>query len=60
MIRLWRTFLAYFRLSKSAVCEMSAGLGEWDCYHDYWDTQDKVPSHFGTLTCERCGKEFRI
>jgi hypothetical protein len=60
MIRLWKTFLAYFRLSKRAVCEMSVGLSEWDDYHDYWDTADKRPHHFGTLKCERCGKDFRI
>ena len=57
---LWKRFLAWSRLSKQAVCELSVGLGPWDDYHDYPDTADKLPRHFGPLICERCGKEFRI
>lgn len=57
--RLWVRFLASLHLSKSAVCEASATKGECD-YHDYCDTVEKYPDHFGLLKCERCGKEFRI
>ena len=59
MRRLWLLFLAYFRLSESAICEMSKGCGMWD-YHDYTDDIHKCPDHFVTLKCERCGKEFTI
>lgn len=60
MRRLWVWFLAFFRLDKAAVCELSRGRGLADDYHDYPDTAEKQPSHFVTLVCERCGKRFTI
>ncbi len=59
MRKLWRHILAYTRLSKAAVCEMSAGRGLHTDYHDYPDSGDG-PLHFHTHRCLRCGKEFRI
>ena len=60
MIRkLWRRFLAHFRLDLRVVCEESVGLGSVD-YHDYPDTKAGVPFHFTLLKCKRCGKEFCI
>lgn len=32
---LWKWFLARFRLSHAAICELSASLGTHDDYHDY-------------------------
>lgn len=60
MKRLWRWFLARFRLSEWAVCEMSKGKGLHDDYHDYPDDKYKEPWHFIALKCQRCGKEFYI
>ena len=60
MRRLWLWFLARFRLSELAVCEMSRGKGLRDDYHDYPDSEGGEPAHFVTLTCKRCGKEFCI
>ena len=60
MLWWWKLFLAYTRLSKSAVCEMSRGRGPYDDFHDYWDDKDKTPMHFCILKCERCGKGFFI
>ena len=60
MKRLWLWFLAFFRLSDSAVCEMSKGRGPHDDYHDYRDDANGRPMHFMALTCKRCGKEFFI
>lgn len=57
MRRLWRWFLARFRLDLEVVCEMSEGMGLVD-YHDYPDTESKQPFHLGTDFCVRCGKEF--
>lgn len=57
---LWKWFLAYFRLSRTAICEMSVGRGLFDCFHDYSDSAGKIPEHFSHLTCERCGKKFFI
>ena len=57
MKRIWLWFLATFRLSDYAVCEMSKGK---DDYHDYEDTKEKEPWHFALLKCERCGKEFYL
>lgn len=57
---LWKLFLATFRLSKSAVCEMSRG--EHD-FHDYPDSNDFIKPravHFYTYRCARCGKPFQI
>ncbi len=59
MRRFWRRFLARFRLSLTAVCEESQGLGDYD-YHDYPDDVYGEPSHFVHLTCKRCGKKFLI
>lgn len=52
-----RWFLAYFRLSKTGICEQSRyGID----YHDYPDGTVKAPMHFHTYECERCGKAFTI
>lgn len=58
--RLWRRFLAFYHLSDSAVCEMSAGRGEYDGYHDYDDSSEGVPMHWYLYYCKRCGKGFYI
>ncbi len=60
MRRLWWWFLAKFRLSKWAVCEMSRGRGTHDDYHDYPDDEVGTPAHFVSMKCKRCGKEFYI
>lgn len=52
--------LAELRLSKRAICEASRGRGLYDDFHDYPDTADGHPWHLSDLTCERCGKTFRI
>lgn len=57
--RAWRTVLAFFRLDRSAVCEMSAGRGPCD-FHDYPDSVDPYPWHFHEHRCARCGKTFHI
>lgn len=54
----WRLFLAYFRLSKWAVCEMSAETAR--DFHDYPDSREGQPLHFATLHCKRCGAGFTI
>ena len=59
MRSLWLCFLARFRLSLAAVCEMSKGKGLLD-YHDYPDDELGTPAHFVTMKCKRCGKEFMI
>jgi len=58
--RLWLWFLARFRLSPRAVCEMSRGRGPGDDYHDYPDDIHGQPWHFVELECKRCGKKFFI
>lgn len=60
MKRLWQWFLARFRLSNEAICEMSRGKGWFDDYHDYSDSENGTPDHFVTMRCKRCGKEFVI
>lgn len=60
MRRLWLWFLARFRLSGAAVCEMSKGRGMFDDYHDYPDSIEGFPDHFIPLTCKRCGKVFYL
>jgi hypothetical protein len=60
MQRLWLWFLARFRLSMPAVCEMSKGRGLHDDYHDYHDDEHGLPMHFAILCCKRCGKKFVI
>ena len=59
MYRFWRKFLAFFRLSLSAVCEESRGMCLVD-FHDYQDGILKKPWHFYIHTCRRCGKQFSI
>lgn len=56
----WLWFLAYFRLSDFAICEMSRGRGEHDDFHDYHDDIHGQPMHFVQMTCKRCGKRFYI
>lgn len=58
--RAWLWFLARFRLSKEAVCIMSAGRPEDDDFHDYPDDIHGHPWHFHRHTCKRCGKRFTI
>jgi hypothetical protein len=55
-----KTFLAFFRINMSAVCEMSAGRGVLEDYHDYPDSIEGRPLHMSILTCKRCGKQFQI
>jgi hypothetical protein len=57
---LWLYFLAYFRLSDHAICEMSKGRGSHTDFHDYPDDAIGKPYHFIPLKCRRCGKEFFI
>lgn len=59
MQRIWIGFLAYFRLSEDAVCDVSLRLGQIDL-HDYRDGLDGEPWHFHVHTCRRCGKQFTI
>lgn len=59
MNNLWRWFLARFRLSDAAVCQMSEGLGLVD-YHDYPDDVLGTPAHFVELECKRSGKRFMM
>lgn len=56
----WRWFLAYMRLSDDAICEMSRGLPENACYHDWPDSDLGAPWHMTTHHCTRCGKPFTI
>lgn len=57
MSRAWKVFLAWTRLSKAAVCEMSQGKAD---FHDYPDSTTPQPLHFHIHTCARCGKHFSI
>ena len=52
--------IAFLRLNKKIVCEMSAGLGPWSDFHDYPDDEIGIPWHMTKLKCKRCGKEFYI
>jgi hypothetical protein len=56
--RLWWWFLARFRLSNRAICEMSRGKGPHEDYHDFPDDVHGEPAHFVPLTCKCCGKAF--
>lgn len=58
--KLWRKLLATFRLSESAICEMSVGLPPHNDYHDYGDDVGGMPWHFCEMTCKRCDKKFYI
>lgn len=60
MKRLWRWFLARFRLDLKVVCEESAGRGPYNGFHDYPDCAHGQPWHFVPMTCKRCGQEFYI
>ena len=60
MTRVWRRFLAVFRLSMNAVCEESVGRDPHNDFHDYPDSVEGSPMHFYTYRCKRCGKEFCI
>lgn len=62
MTSLWRRFLAWARWDKRAVCELSAGRGLYDDYHDYPDgvDDDLGPVHGYAYKCRRCGKAFMI
>jgi hypothetical protein len=58
MRKLWRRFLAAYRLSPAAVCEESRGPRD---YHDWPDESEWIgPQHFHTYHCARCGKAFTI
>lgn len=57
--KLWLWFLARFRLSLKAVCELSKDKGVID-WHDYPDSIEGEPWHMVLLTCKRCGKKFFI
>lgn len=59
MKKMFRKFIAFFRLNKRIVCEESKGLGLVD-YHDYPDDESGEPLHFINLKCKRCGKQFII
>lgn len=59
-MRLWKWFLAFFRIDLAAVCEMSKNRGPHDDYHDYPDSTTPEPWHFMEHTCKRCGKRFYI
>lgn len=56
----WRVFAAYFRLSQTAICEESIGKGEHTDYHDYPDSIIPEPFHGYRHTCKHCGKTFYI
>jgi hypothetical protein len=58
MARWWKFFLALTRLSSEAVCEMSAGRGLNNDFHNYRDSVVGQPGSGYTHTCERCGKPF--
>jgi hypothetical protein len=62
MKKLWRWFLARFRLSQKAICEESVGLELHDDYHDYPDSDvcGSTATHFSIYKCRHCGKEFVI
>ena len=60
MRKLWRRFLAFWRLDLQVVCEESRGLPPSGDYHDYPDDVIGTPAHFVVLKCKRCGKSFTI
>ena len=56
----WRRFLAVTRLSSTAICEESVGLGCYD-YHTYADDVDAALWFMeGGARCKRCHKQFRL
>jgi hypothetical protein len=60
MARWWKFFLALTRLSSEAVCEMSAGRGLNNDFHNYRDSVVGQPGNGYKHTCERCGKPFVV
>lgn len=58
--RLYRWFLARFRLNLRVVCEESVGRGPHEDFHDYPDDEIGDPMHFAEMRCKRCGKVFYI
>lgn len=58
--RKWRWLMAVWRIDLAAVCELSAGRGPHNDFHDYPDDETGQPWHFVPLKCKRCGKEFYI
>lgn len=60
MKKIWKRFLAYWRLDLMAVCEESKGRNLDNDYHDYPDSFIGEPLHMYTHVCKRCGKEFII
>jgi hypothetical protein len=55
--KMWRRFLAYYRLDLQVVCEESKDGRD---YHDYPDWFHGQPLHFHEEACKRCGKVFGI
>lgn len=58
--RLGLWFLAFFRLSNYAICEMSRDRGYCDSFHSWPDDVEGFPDHSRLLRCKRCGKSFTI
>lgn len=56
----FKYIIAFLRLDLRTVCEMSAGKGLYNDFHDYPDDEQGFPLHFVALKCKRCGKEFYI
>lgn len=57
---LWKYFLARFRLNREAICSLSLNRLPYDDFHDYPDSVEGRPEHFGLLTCKYCGKNFTL
>ncbi len=58
--KLYRWFLARFRLDLKVVCEESAGKDSRRDFHDYPDSEHGQPWHFVEMKCAWCGKAFYI
>lgn len=52
--------LAFFHISEEAVCIMSKGKVSRGDFHDYTDATPPSPTHFYSMRCRRCEKEFYI
>ena len=59
MYRLYRWFLARFRLDLVAVCEQSIGRGGWDDFHTRADAAG-CPAGVTIVYCKRCQKMFYV
>lgn len=57
---IWKWLIARFHLNDEIVCEMSKGRGMYNDFHDFTDSEFRIPWHFVTMKCRRCGKEFYI